>query len=450
MSSGWFQTLRSAYGMFKYGQSKNNTRIKEQAQGVVNLALLAPQNRGAFPTIFWLGKDKSFNWGIDSGWAGLCNIIPKHQVPPNCQDFYHTFDMAWTGYWLLRWLELTPDDTRILPFAERVGRFFIEVQSASGVIPSWYAADTFEPHRALREINSETASCALFLAVLYQRTNNKDYLIAAQKAMSFVEREVVTSRKWFDLETFVSCSPKSFSFYDHYTRQQPENNLGKIQAAMAFSVLYQITKDQHYLQVGRIVLDYTSLTQQVYTHPLLTPNLIGGFTTQNTDCEWSDARQGQASDVYFDYYKMTGKLEYLERGVAALRSSYAIAPFENWAHTGGSEGDAPGAFSGFHWCQGSASASLEMIRPWLMDAYISGIFGHMVGVNGVSLNGLSISATKIEFNIITKYVWSYDLVVVVEGMAEGTYDLIVNGNNTGKYNSAQLNRGVAINPKYFQ
>jgi hypothetical protein len=44
--------------------------------------------------------------------------------------------------------------------------------------------------------------------------------------------------------------------------------------------------------------------------------------------------------------------------------------FENWAHTGGSEGDEPGSLSGIHWCQGSGTTSVEMTLDWLRDAYI--------------------------------------------------------------------------------
>lgn len=34
--------------------------------------------------------------------------------------------------------------------------------------------------------------------------------------------------------------------------------------------------------MGSNILDYTLLTQQVWSHVLLSPNLLGGFTTQNT------------------------------------------------------------------------------------------------------------------------------------------------------------------------
>ena len=42
--------------------------------------------------------------------------------------------------------------------------------------------------------------------------------------------------------------------------------------------------------------------------------------------------------------------ELLERAVGALRSSFAIAPYENWAHTGGSQGDVQGALSSMPTC----------------------------------------------------------------------------------------------------
>ena len=59
------------------------------------------------------------------------------------------------------------------------------------------------------------------------------------------------------------------------------------------------------------------------------PNLIGGFTAQNTDSEWSDARQAHCGLVYLDYFESTGRLEHLERGVAALRASLTVSRYEN-------------------------------------------------------------------------------------------------------------------------
>lgn len=140
--------------------------------------------------------------------------------------------------------------------------------------------------------------------------------------------------------------------------QPAENNLAKLLAPLAYLRAHEATGDARWLAQGRSVLDYALLTQQHWSHPLLTPRLLGGFTTQNTDAEWSDARQAMVAPTLFAYYRATGEVEYLERGVAALRSGFAVAPFENYAHAGGGDGDPsvflccgdkPGELSSPHW-----------------------------------------------------------------------------------------------------
>ena len=52
-----------------------------------------------------------------------------------------------------------------------------------------------------------------------------------------------------------------------------------------------------------------------------------------------------------------GKVEYLERGVAALRAQFPVSPSENWAHVG--YGGKAGV-SSFHWGTGSGMAGIEI------------------------------------------------------------------------------------------
>ena len=55
------------------------------------------------------------------------------------------------------------------------------------------------------------------------------------------------------------------------------------------------------------------------TGPAMPP---GGFTTRILDSEWSDRlSRASAETSCLDYYRATGKLSILERGVAALRHS---------------------------------------------------------------------------------------------------------------------------------
>jgi hypothetical protein len=92
------------------------------------------------------------------------------------------------------------------------------------------------------------------------RESNTPFIQFLSLSLSLV---CTLERKWFDFETFVSCSPKPFDFYDPFTSQYPQNTLSKFQAAFAFMRVFELTKDQRYLSVGESIVDFTSLTQQV-------------------------------------------------------------------------------------------------------------------------------------------------------------------------------------------
>ncbi len=379
--NAWFQTLRSAYGWYLYGGRTGTPDVQRKAESVLNLALASPQQGGAFPTIYLL-KDK--RWIRDDGWAGF-------------QDAYHAFCMSWTAYWMLRWADdLVPHRRgQIFAFVKPYGDFLLSKQLASGVIPSWYDGNLV-PRPEFRDFNAETASSALFLADLARESGEAKYAHAAERAMDFITREVLPRQRWFDFETFKSCARKPFGFYDRWTAQYPQNNLSTIQAAKAYLALYRLTRDAKYLEQGQQVLDYLLLTQQVWSNPAFSPKLIGGFTTQNTDAEWSDARQCYAAILLSDYYQATGRVEYLERAVAAARSTFAVAPWENWAHTG--YRDEPGAMTGFHWSTGSAMTSVEIMYPRFGDAFIDLERRAGVGFNACSIRDLVVNGTAISFH----------------------------------------------------
>jgi len=382
--NAWFQTLRSAYGWYLYGRSIGNKEIENKAESVLNLALSSPQHGGAFPTIYLLNSKR---WIRDDGWAGY-------------SDDYHAFDMSWTAYWMLQWAEnLTPDrKAEILAFVRPYGDFLVKHQLTSGVIPSWYDTN-LKPIKIFRDFNAETAASGLFLASLAQVTGDHTYLNAATRAMAFITREVLPRERWFDFETFLSCARKPFGFYDPWTAQYPQNNLSQIQAAKAYLELFHVTKDREYLEIGTHVLDYLLLTQQVWNNPAFSPKVVGGFTTQNTDAEWSDAREAYAAVLLWGYYKATGSHEYLERAVGAARSIFAIAPWENWAHTGYL--DEPGSLTGFNWGAGSGMTSIEMMYPVLGDAFIDLQRKMGVGFNACSLRNIRVDHDTISFDIST-------------------------------------------------
>jgi hypothetical protein len=153
--------------------------------------------------------------------------------------------------------------------------------------------------------------------------------------------------------------------------------------------------------------------------------LLGGFTTQNTDAEWSDARQSYAATILLDYFRATANTEYLERAVAAARSTLAVAPWENWAHTGYI--DEPGSLTGFHWGTGSAMTSVEIMSPVLGDALIDLKTGVGVGFDDCSVENLRIEPGRIVFDIKSP-AKGRDFIVLFRGVDPSQrYQIVWNG-----------------------
>ena len=433
--NSWFQTLRTAYGWYLYGRHTHNLEIENRAESVLNLILTSPRDGGAFSTIYLINNKR---WVPSDGWAGF-------------GDDYHAFDMSWTAYWMLRWGEdLKPGrESEILTFLRPYGDFLLTHQLASGVIPSWYNSD-LESRSEFRDFNAETAGSALFLAELSGATRDRKYLAAAEKAMAFITREVLPRQRWFDFETFLSCARKPFAFYDPWTAQYPQNNLSQTQAAAAYLRLYQLTHKPEYLGKGTQVLDYLLLTQQIWNNPAFTPKVMGGFTTQNTDAEWSDAREAYEAVLLWNYYQVTGNPEYLERAVGAARSTFAIAPWENWAHTGYL--DESGALTGFHWGAGSGMTSVEMMLPKMGDGLIDLRSKAAVCLNACSFRHLQIHHVKPDGTIISIAAVAVPahrkLHLKFSGIdARAQYQIVCNGNSSGwVYGRDLLRDGHTVHP----
>ena len=337
-----------------------------------------------------------------------------------------------------------PGSDAILPRCERLADFLVARQPADGLLPTRFdESGAVEPELS-RTVMAETAPVANFLLELYQHNRKPRYLDAARKALAFLDREIVPERKWYDFETFWSCSPRLVSF-DERTRQWPANNLALLHAVAAYRAAYEATAEKSYLARGEALLDYLLLFQQVWTNPVLEDlsspvMLLGGFTTQNSDAEWSDARQSLCGNVLMDYYRTTGKIEYLERGVAALRAQFPVSPSENWAHRG--YGRKAGA-SGFHWGSGSGMAGIEIEEDYLRDATCDVKAQSGVGVNGINVRECTVAGDRISVTIESPFVWRRDPVVTFHGgVAESAYSLVMNGRESGRFAWAALEKGL--------
>jgi len=434
--SAWFNSMRTAYGMALYAQRTQNKDLLELAEQTLNLAMKAPGRDGAFKCFVVPDDSKgpSF-WGAGDG-AG-----------DSVATGYLGFDMSWTGYWLLKWRQSGfPGSDDVVRRCSRLADFLIARQTPEGMLPSRFDEGGSVQRSLSDNVPAETAPIVRFLFELYKANRDPRYLRAARKGLDYLDRSVVPERKWFDFETFWSCSPRLIA-RDERTRQWPANDLALIHAVAAYLQAYQITHETPYLTKGKALLDYLLLFQQSWTNPALENlsgpvMLLGGFTTQNSDGEWSDARQSLAGEIIMDYYRETGDAEYLERGVEALRAQFPISPSENWAHQ--AYGSKAGV-SSFHWGTGSGLAGIEMEEKYLRDAVCDIAAQRCVGVNGLNITEWKIDGYSIELQIDSPFTWSRKpIVVFYRGKPEREYRLSVNGEHQGKFAGKQLEAGVPI------
>jgi len=433
----WFNALRTSYGMYLHGKTVNDQHLMRQATNVLNLALLAPQQNGIAPSIFYFDSTGG-HWVADHAWGG---IDDGRDLP--------MFHNAWTCYWLLQWIDLVPErKAEILRFTKAFADFLILNQHRNGVIPSWYDPTTLKPVATFRDENAETAGAALFLAEFYGRTKSARYLSRAEKAMQYIFNFVLPERKWFDFETFFSCSRKPLGFYDSYTQQNPQNTLSMHQAAEACYELYKLTGKKEYKERGIAIMDYLCLYQQVWSPRWLSRELFGGFGVQNTDAEWSDSRQGYFAVTLMKYYELTGQKEYFERGVAALRAMFSLfesptspRTAENYGHSGY---DQPAGVTGLHWGTGSSVVSIHLITRQFGDAYVDvkGKWG--VGIDGCRIPAVTIEGTTIHVEVVDNLVKARTIKLKFGNVTKSHYDVVVNNKPMGRVSAAVLHEGIDV------
>ena len=436
--SSWFNTLRTSYGMALYARRAGNTELLNLAGQTVELALKAPGIEGAFKCIAVPETNGSPTlWAAGDG-SGK-----------STQAGFLGYDMCWTGYWLLEWRAAgLPGSERILPRCRQLAAFMLARQMSDGMLPTRFAEDGSVQVELSQKVKAETGPVTLFLLELYRQDPNPDYLKAARRGLEFLEKQVIPGREWYDYETFWSCSPREARF-DVRTQQWPANDLALSQSVEAFLLAHQITGENRYLAAGEALLDYLLLYQQCWTNPMLRNltshvMLLGGFTTQNSDAEWSDARQSQCGNILLDYYRATGETEYLERGIAALRAQFPISPSENWAHEG--YGSKAGV-SSFHWGTGSGMAGIEIEEGYLHDAIVDVAAGRGIGVNGLDLTECHIDRKTIRLKLSSPFAWKREpLIVFRRTNPEWRYQVYVNGASVGAWRGEELEKGISLSP----
>ncbi|HEY9188307.1 MAG TPA: hypothetical protein VIR55_10445 [Ignavibacteria bacterium] len=426
----WFQCLRTAYGMYIFGKYNSDSELMNKGIKVLKLALNAPQKEGIFPSIFY--QHNGPHWIGDHIWGGIGD------------NYYPTFHDSFQCFIMLQWYNIIDDinlKEKILSFTKSYAEFLIKNQYESGVIPSWFEMNTLSPAPTMEKINAESSASALFLIELYKITNENKYINSAIKIVNYLENNIIPKNKWFDYETFFSCSRKPIDFYDQFTKQYPQNTLSLYTTIEMYKSLYSITKEISILNKGLRLLDYLLLYQQVWSPSFLSRKLLGGFGVQNTDGEWSDARQAYFAITLLDFYEITKQREYFERAVEAARATFGCyeenSPrcYENYAHSGY---DRITGVTGISWGTGSAMISLSIIQNKYGDLFINVNEKWGKAINYFWIENLSIENNRINFNIIRPDNNLEEVNIIFGNFnPEIRYELLINNKKIGEYNFSQ-------------
>lgn len=387
----WFNNARTAYGLYVWGKETNNQLWMEKSLSTMKLLLTSPQRDGFFPTI-WVPGNK---W-VSSGQGGG-------------PDLYHVPDNAWTALWLLRF----NDEIKKLPGADKFlvdfARSLLKTQLTNGSFPARLKTSNLFPDIAL-ENSASGAMATWFLEEMILRKKlppdvDSEARVAIRRSLFFLEREILPALRFQDYEVFYSCAPNQLNDFDSLTWSYPHNTLSIQWSAEAFLNGYKISDDKRDLEQAEYCLNLLSLYQQVWSPPFIDFYAFGGFGVQNTDAEWSDARQAQFAETYLNFYLVTGKEEYLQRSIAACRASFALmaipenksispqnyqgtsyngefegAMAENFGHSGYNKRSGQ---SGFHWGTGSALTTAAILKQKLGDIYVDSHSKSANGIDGV-------------------------------------------------------------------
>jgi hypothetical protein len=449
----FMNNLRTAFGMEWYARRWKDEGLAEKARMMRELALMAPTPHGILPSVFTADADRP-RW------------VPGAKVW-RYTSAYHTANAAWTGCWMLNHFRHLEADERLLVRCRALGDFFVRVQLPSGAIPTFVRIrrdGSPEPVPPLPE-SASSAGPGLFLAMLHGSSKDPRHLEAAKRVAGFLVDRVFPRSAWQDSELFFSCSEKRLGWRDARTGILPQSTFPLAWTAELMRLLYLATRSIRYLEQGKAALDLLLLYQQVWDAPFLDLTTTGGFGVMNTDAEWNDAREAQFGTLLMDWYDTTGEPELFHRGVAALRSSFAlmhleehrvIAPGNNPTIGPEDRGAMPENYghAGFDvkiqgnrlpdWGAGSAASSAALAQAQWGDLYLDVRRGQAFGIDGCRVKRavLGTDRADLDLEMLGWGACRLPLIVKASGITAPRYALRINGHDLGTLDRADLERGI--------
>ncbi len=288
--------MATAFGLKYFGKKWRNNALERKADLIKELFISAPSTKGLFPTLYIVNNGKK-RW-VTSQFA---------------RKGFSTENMAWTGYWAIKWFKHIEQDRRIFKKAHNLGKALLAAQLEDGSFPRTIIYD-----RHLKVIPGSslisTATAALFLAELYEISRRPDFLesanLAARRLILYTPFKRVNLK---DLSQKLSIDQEI----------EIQNALELFLASLTLGKMYQLTKKEIFNDGFLEFSAYLELFQQVFDFPIAPIFTFGGFGSSNYDFIWNDAKSGLYAMLFLNK-DLNEESEAYQRGVSALNSVFNL------------------------------------------------------------------------------------------------------------------------------
>ena len=456
-NNAWFLNIRTGYGFRAFGELWQDAELAHKGTKMLNTVLNLPRTHGAFPSAI---LPASWDATEISTYNGLKAFV--------FTDDFHLVDTALTMYWALKFYQDFEPREEIKHWSAELLDLFEEIQLPNGAIPTYISFEADQKTPIIKDtlINSASTGAPLMFLTEYYKVSKEPRIIPiAEKIAKYLQTEIIPQNKWHDFEPFFSCTHFPLDFYDDYTKSHVMNALCISWAAEGFKELYKITNKREFLETGEHVMAILSLFQQVWRQPYTHFNTFGGFCSQNADAELSDARQGLFVRTYMEYYLLTGKQEYMERGIATLRGSWAMqllreyeeqcpgnlqgvsaldgvdrgCVFENYGHSG-HDLRVPGYLM-FDWGVGTSISASGYVKKHFGDIFLDFKAQAAWGIDGILVRSSEFGDKFVRLTI-DKLPAKTSFLVKAREAPVNEIELIINNHSLGLESKDALESGV--------
>lgn len=459
-NNAWFLNIRTGYGFRYFGEFWQNAELVRKGNRILGTVLNLPRIRGVFPSVILPASPNATEINTINGLKAFVYT-----------DDFHLVDTSLTMYWALKFYQDFEPREEIKQQSAELLDLFEEIQLENGAIPTYINFEADQKTPVIKEtlINSaSTGAPLMFLMEYYKVSENPKIIPIAEKIARYLQTEIIPQNKWHDFEPFFSCTHFPLDFYDTYTQSHVMNALCISWCAEGLKELYKITKNEEYLTTGEYIISILSLFQQVWKLPYLHFNTFGGFCSQNADAELSDARQGLFIRTYMEYYLLTGKSEYMERAIAALRASWALQLLreyeeqcpgnlkgiktvdsvdrgcicENYGHSG-YDLRIPGYIM-FDWGVGTSISATAYVKKHFGDLFLDFKEQAAWGINGILVKFFKYNENAINLTINTLPAKN-SLLIKAREVPLAEIELVINNQSFGLKSKEALESGLTVN-----